>query len=272
MQDNPSFRARRRPVPRPPLLPLLLVAIAFGITSGSALAGRLTDMPAPNVPAAGNAGQTPDKSNTAPSSPLDHAFMTIEGSLTDFGSLPVNPNSGDAVTTGDRFVLDLFVHAQDHSGSAMQAYVTYTNPLADVADVNNLPNSCILVQTAKADPSTMDSTLQNEWCNGPADCTFRGVQTPAGWGAYAAGALNSCPAPNGCPGDYRVAQIGWCAFQPGTFTIHWQFSPPDPVTRDTEIVDSNSQVVSNPALFTDYTITIVGAPVATVTTTNTPLP
>src|SRR5437762_4874030 len=185
MQDNPSFRARRRPMPRLPLLPLLLVAIAFGITSGSALAGRLTDMPAPNVPDARNAGQTPDKSNAAPSSPLDHAFMTIEGSTTDFGSLPVNPNSGDVVTTGDRFVLDLFVHAQDHAGSAMQAYVTYNNQLADVADVNALPTSCVLVQTAKADLTSFDSTLQNEWCNGPAGCVCRAVSVPAGWGAYA---------------------------------------------------------------------------------------
>src|SRR5205823_9760612 len=120
------------------------------------------------------------------------------------------------------------------------------------------------------DTSTFDSTLENGWCNGPAPCFFRGVQTDPGSGAYAAGALGTCS--SGCSGTYRVAQVGWCAFAPGIFTIHWQFSPPDPITRDSEIVDIHSEVVSNPALFTDYVLTIVGAPVATVTNTNTPVP
>src|SRR5207248_501878 len=37
-------------------------------------------------------------------------------------------------------------------------------------------------------------------------------------------------------------------------------------------VDSNNQVVSNPALFVDFTLTIVGQPLPTTTVTNTPLP
>src|SRR5205823_2244911 len=122
------------------------------------------------------------------------------------------------------------------------------------------------------DLTTFDSSLQNEWCNGPAPCVFRGVTTPAGSGAYYSGALSTCPYPNGCPGDYRVAQIGLCMFAPGTFTIHWQFSPPAPITRDSEVVDVNANVVSNPALFTDYVLTIIGTPIPTITPTDTPTP
>src|SRR5438132_1313018 len=80
--------------------------------------------------------------------PNDHAFMSIEPSLTDFGcpnpATCPNPPSGGTVTTGQRFVLDLWVHAQDHPASAAQAYLTYTYQLADVADVITLPNACVL--------------------------------------------------------------------------------------------------------------------------------
>src|SRR6476620_5818621 len=99
--------------------------------------------------------------------PNSHAYVSLNPSLTSFGNLPTNPSSGDTIHTGDRFVLDFFMHAQDHGATAAQNYVTYTYQLAGVADVNNLPTSCILVQTVKADFSTFDTVTQNEWCNGP---------------------------------------------------------------------------------------------------------
>src|SRR5205823_8103136 len=65
---------------------------------------------------------------------------------------------------------------------------------------------------------------------------------------------------------------GLCAMAPGTFTMHWQFSPPDPITRDTQMVDADNNNVSDPTLFTDYQLTIIGAPLPTMTYTPTPLP
>ncbi|MFL5734825.1 MAG: dockerin type I domain-containing protein [Chloroflexia bacterium] len=202
------------------------------------------------------------------------AYLTLQGSLTDFGCTTpascANPNNGATISTGARFVLDLMMHGHDNSTTAAQSYVTYTYQLADIADVNALPTACVLSNIARTDATTFETTVQNEWCNGPAPCVFRGVQTDPGLGAFTTCALEGCP--TGCPGDFRVGQLGLCAFAPGTFTIHWQFSPPAPFDRDTEIVDTNNTIVSNPALFTDYTLTIVGSPVATITTTPSPLP
>ena len=73
--------------------------------------------------------------------------------------------------------------------------------------------------------------------------------------AYASVALNNCP--SGCSGDFRVAQIAFCAVATGNALVHWQFSPPAPVIRDSEIVDNNSSVVSNPALYTDLIIHVI---------------
>ena len=46
----------------------------------------------------------------------------------------------------------------------------------------------VKTQLAKPDLTTYDSALQNEWCNGPQPCLFRGVLSDPGSGAYAAGA------------------------------------------------------------------------------------
>src|SRR5207244_2127838 len=51
--------------------------------------------------------------------------------------------------------------------------------------------------------------------------------------------------------------------------LHWQFSPPAPAIRDTEIVAADNSFVQNPALFTDYVIVIANQ---TSTPTNTPGP
>ena len=59
------------------------------------------------------------------------------------------------------------------------------------------------------------------------------------------------------------------AVAPGQATFHWQFSPPAPRTRDTEIVIITSQLVENPALYSDYEINIAG-PTYTPTPTYTP--
>ena len=107
-------------------LPALLLLLAIiGLSANTALAGKLTDWPAKNaaqgqqslvnqIDAAPLTGSGPSVSasshgptqgpvgaaSSAPQSPQDDAFMTLEGSLTDFGSLAANPNSGDTVNTG----------------------------------------------------------------------------------------------------------------------------------------------------------------------------
>ena len=73
-------------------LPVLLLLLAIGIsinTGGTALAGRLTDLsaPAPAANAIPDAKSQPQDGNAnAPSSPQNHAYMTLEGSSTDFGN------------------------------------------------------------------------------------------------------------------------------------------------------------------------------------------
>src|SRR5207248_2378671 len=65
---------------------------------------------------------------------------------------------------------------------------------------------------------------------------------------------------------FRVAQTGWCAMAPGRAVLHWEFSPPAPILRDTEVVDSNGNIISDRTLFTDYVINIV-TPTSTPTAT-----
>ena len=127
--------------------------------------------------------------------------------------------------------------------------------------------------TVTTDSTVFDAVLQNEVCNGPAPCNFRGNIVPPGSAAFASGALNNPPY-TGPP--FRVARIGFCAVAPGTAVLHWEFSPPSPPTRDTQIVDENSNVVSNPACYVDYIINVVAAtPTATPVQrqpTDTPVP
>src|SRR5205085_2579226 len=100
--------------------------------------------------------------------------------------------------------------------------------------------------------------------------TFRQLTVAPGSLAWASGALAN-PSYNGP--DFRVAQVAFCATAPGTATLHWEFHPPAPVSRDTEIVDENSNIVSTPFYYVDYVINIVPVPTITPTSTftNTPL-
>src|SRR5207253_9985859 len=60
--------------------------------------------------------------------------------------------------------------------------------------------------------------------------------------------------------SFRVARIGFCAVAPGTATLHWQFSPPAPITRDTEIVRSTGDIANDRSTYPDYLINIVVTP------------
>src|SRR5205823_10256142 len=72
-------------------------------------------------------------------------------------------------------------------------------------------------------------------------------------------------------GDFRVARAAFCATAPGVAMLHWQFSPPDPVTRNTDVIDQNSNSVANRTFYTDYEVDIITAtPTPTGAVTNTP--
>jgi hypothetical protein len=93
------------------------------------------------------------------------------------------------------------------------------------------------------------------------------VPTDPGSIAFASGTLTN-PDPTG---DFRVARLAFCAVAPGDTLLHWQFSPPDPVTRNSDVVDANGTNVANRALYTDYPIHVEG-PSSTATVTTTPTP
>ena len=169
------------------------------------------------------------------------------------GSAPPN---GGTVTVGDRFVLDLMLNSGTYDNvTAQQSYLTYTYNLLQNARVDQISNACVLTGTVSPDATIFDASLQNQVCNGPGQCNFRGNLIDPGSIAYASGALANCE--GGCGGTFRVAQVGLCAVAPGQALLHWQFTPPAPLTRDSEIVNYGGVLIHNPALYTDYTINIV---------------
>src|SRR5262249_15075275 len=151
---------------------------------------------------------------------------------TTLGLCPA-PSNGGTTQVGCTFVLDLFVNTGSRNdATAQQSYLTFTYQLIQNARVSSIGAGCVLTNTVTGDQTVFDAVLQNEICNGPAPCIFRGLSTPPGSFAFASGALSNCT--TGCGGFFRVAQVGLCAVAPGTALMHWEFSPPAPPTRDTE--------------------------------------
>lgn len=163
------------------------------------------------------------------------------------------PCNGCTVNVGDRFNLDMMVHSNLDDLTAQQAYLTFTYSLLENVRVSSA--GCVPTNTITGDLTTFDATLQNEVCNGPNPCVFRGITVDPGSLAFASGALINCP--EGCGPDFRVAQIGLCALAPGTAILHWQFSPPAPITRNTEIGDNDRMFpISSEICYDDYVIYI----------------
>jgi hypothetical protein len=241
---NTSKQGTRRPV----LAGLILLAIistwmwldgANGSLSASAssqsrtigLAGNAHAQPATNDP---RVADSPDPGGTA------YAHLNPSGLIT--------------VTMGSKFTFNLIVNSGTDSSvyvTGAQNYITYTNSV--LQNVNVGASGCVYTSTVTPDVSTFDAVLQNEVCNGPAQCNFRGRMIDPGSLAFASGVLSNPPA----QGDFRVAQIAFCAIAQGDALIHWQFAPPDPATRDSFIVDSNSNVASNRVLYTDSVVHVV---------------
>src|SRR4051794_25843821 len=96
------------------------------------------------------------------------------------------------VTVGSRLVLDLYINSGTNTNIAtQQSYLTFTNSLLQV--VNATQAGCVITSTLTPDLSTFEATLQNEVCNGPGVCNFRGMQVTPGSIAFASGALTNCP-------------------------------------------------------------------------------
>lgn len=204
--------------------------------------------------------QTPTRTRTSTSTPT----FTITPTPT-VTNTPPNMNAfayfdppGDlTVNVGDQFTLDLRVNSGTGNNiTAAQNYLTFPDTLMQNVLVGS---NCEVTNTLTVDNSRFDSALQNEICNGPGQCIFRGVPADPGTIAYASGALSN-PAASG---DFRVARASFCATGAGDAVLHWQFSPPDPITRDSNVIDQNSNTVSNPALYADYVIHIENGPTAT---------
>ncbi|MFL5735443.1 MAG: S-layer homology domain-containing protein, partial [Chloroflexia bacterium] len=159
------------------------------------------------------------------------------------------------------FELGLFVHSGAHRVLSAQNYLTFTSSILQVVSPGS--TSCTPASTLLPDLAVFDALLQNEVCNGPALCSFRGNSVGPGSIAFASGALNN-PAADG---DFRVATLTFCATGQGTAVLHWQFSPPAPPNRNSAVIDDASQIASdaNPALYTDFVIQL--GPTSTPTST-----
>ncbi len=209
----------------------------------------------PGINIARSAQRTPHSPNDA------YLELVPEGSA---------PPNGGTVALGSRFVLDLNVNSGAHTIFGQQSYFTFTNAILQNVDATQVGTGCVLRNTVTGDPTTFAPNFpQNEVCNGPGSCTFRGIQADPGSIAFmsVAGQFQ----PGGATGTFRVAQIGLCALAPGQAILHWQFSPPADVHRDTNVIGDYESItiVDDPALFTiDYVINVLPGP--TLTPSNTP--
>jgi hypothetical protein len=203
---------------------------------------------------------TPTRTSTPSPSPTPSPTPT---NISNTAFARFEPPGPASISVGSRLDLELWVESGGNSVNVAQHYLTFTYGIIQLVNVNL--SGCVLTSTVTADIFTFDAVLQNETCNGPAGCVFRGSPVGPGSFAFASGALNNGPT----IGDFRVARTAWCAIAPGDAVLHWQFSPPDPIERDTEVVDEFGNLVQNPTLYTDYVIHVVAA-TATRTSTATP--
>ncbi len=153
-------------------------------------------------------------------------------------------------------MLDLWVNGGSRTDLVGQdSYLTFTNSVLRNVRVTPNVTTCEAASAITPDLSTFGAQLQNEVCNGPEPCVFRGVKTPPGWMSFAS-ALSPGSSQLGS-GSFKVGQMALCAIAVGEARLHWQFSPPDPANRNSKIYNASTQYVSDPRLFVDYLITVV---------------
>lgn len=224
------------------LTPVLAVVLVAGV--GLSAVGLLAatqgqnNQPRSSTLIASKYASEPSTGNRSPSKALaqDAVLFLAPGAVV--GTCPA-PANGGTTQVGCTFVLDLFVNAGTNAApeglTAQQSYLTFTYQTIQNARVSSIGAGCVPTNTVTADLTVFDATLQNEVCNGPATCIFRGVPTGPGTLAYASGALTNCP--EGCPDNsfpnpvFRLAQIGICAAAPGQASLNWQFNNNPPNDR-----------------------------------------
>lgn len=162
------------------------------------------------------------------------------------------------------FSLDLMVNSGSNLAAVAQSYMTFTNSILQVGGITAPGGTCVVTDTVTQDPTIFDEVLQNQVCNTDTDCTFSAplsirypnLVAPGGSIAFASGVgFGGGHSPT--TGDFRVAEVPFCAAALGDATIHWQFYPSSPANRDSFIEDDNSNRISNKALAVDYVVHVV---------------
>ncbi len=232
------------------LLGIVALALVFA-PDGSGSNGSASAAPVAHIQASLNKSVIAESTDTP----------TPEGCVGAYHYLKPHPGAGPAnggvATLGQQIWFDMMIHSGDYDLNVHQAYLTFTYSV--LQNVSTYVNNCTLSTGVSTDPTVFDLQLQNETCNGlgpnhDQDCLFRGMSVPAGDIAFASGAWVN-PTYHGP--DFRVAEIAFCVAAPGLATIHWQFTPPDPEIRNTEIVDAPGDIVSNDDCYKDYIINAV---------------
>src|SRR5438552_9956821 len=219
------------------LLAAVMLAAGAGLTIKYAFAAPVAGR---HLPVAGSAA--PDRPAT------DNRLPPVAGSHSETPAgvdLPAAPQTADAfahlvyngttpasitVSQGVKFTLDLYINCGTNTNvSGQQTYMTFNNALLQVVSPSG--TSCNPSSTLTADTARFEAVLQNQVCNGPGQCSFGGLTAAPGTISFASGALTN-PAVGG---DFRVAQITLCAGSAGDSVLHWQFAPPDPANRDSQI-------------------------------------
>jgi hypothetical protein len=177
------------------------------------------------------------------------------------------PGGHMTVSLGSKFALDLNVNAGSNRIVAAQQYMTFTHTI--LQNVTAGGPSCAPSNAITSDTTSLETVLQNEVCNGGQPCDFGGATAPPGSIAYASAAFQNAPR----TGNFRVARLAFCANTAGRAVVRWELPPSSRPDRQSEIADVNSQVVSNPALYANMIIDVVGGattPTATSTSTSVP--
>jgi hypothetical protein len=163
------------------------------------------------------------------------------------------------------FSVDLLIHGGAGAVVAAQNYLTFPSDMVRVVDPTT--RSCDEVAAISEDTTVFDRVLQNEVCNGPVPCLFRGNLAPPGSIAFASAAYANPPA----RGDFHVARIAFCGERTGTITLRWEFSPQAPPHRNSAVLGQGNTLADNRALYSDFAFEIGGSgtPVATSTSVAT---
>jgi hypothetical protein len=159
------------------------------------------------------------------------------------------------VTLGTKFTLDMMVSSGSTLVNGQQSYLTFTNSIMRVVSASQA--GCITVDALNVDTTSFDTALQNEVCNSASPCDFGRIIDPPASISFASGAL-SRPARSG---DFRVARVAFCPVAVGDGSIHWQFNPPAPPERDSQVSDANSANVTNRSLYSDVAVHVSPATV-----------